>query len=277
MFLKVMTAVGSVSRLSSVASRLQEALAGLAGAVTLAAAYELIHASGLVDPRTLPSAFSVLVQLISVFSDSDFLLAAIDTAAPALSGLALGVAIAVPLGVLLGRCPPCSEAASGTIDILRSLPATALIPVLIFTLGQGFVMKVVLVIYVACWPILLNAMYGARSIDPRTIESALSCRVRGVALWLTVVLPSCGPAIFSGIRYALPVSVVVVIAAEIALGSAEGMGGYLLQQQYSSSYRPDRVFAILLAAGLVAYALNLAGNSLATYFVGWETSRGERQ
>jgi NitT/TauT family transport system permease protein len=137
-------------------------------------------------------------------------------------------------------------------------------------------MKIVVVLYATVWPILFNTMYGIASVDAVAIESARSCRVDGVALWRRVMLPSAAPFIATGIRYALPISIVIVIASEIVVGSPEGIGGYLLQQQANVEYRPDIVYAVLLSAGVVGFALNLAFEAATDRLVGWETRRGEQ-
>jgi NitT/TauT family transport system permease protein len=119
-------------------------------------------------------------------------------------------------------------------------------------------------------------MYGIASVDRIAIESALSCRVTGPALWRRVMLPCAAPFIATGIRYALPIAIVIVIADEIVVGSAEGIGGYLLQQQTSIVWRAESIYAVLLAAGVVGFALNLAMDALCDRYVGWDTRRSEQ-
>ena len=134
--------------------------------------------------------------------------------------------IGIPVGLALGLSPLAERLSRGLVDVLRSLPGTALIPVFMITIGTGDLMKVILVVFVGVWPILFNTMYGIASVDKVAIESALSCRVTGPALWRRVMLPSAAPFIATGIRYALPIAIVIVIADELVVGSPEGIGGY---------------------------------------------------
>jgi NitT/TauT family transport system permease protein len=208
--------------------------------------------------------------------DLEYLQAAFDTLSPALGGLAIASALAIPLGILLGMSPLADRISRGLIDILRSLPGTALIPVFIITLGQGDMMKTALVIYVTAWPILFNTIYGVISVDKIALESGRSCRVEGLDLWRRVVLPSAAPFIATGIRYALPISVVIVIAAELITGSERGIGGYLLLQQSDTVYRPDVIYAVLLTAGVLGFLLNTIMDWACDRLVGWDTRRGEQ-
>ena len=249
---------------------------GVVGAGVLALAYQLVHWSGIVDARVLPSVIAVLAELSRLMLDREFLWAILETVWPALVGLAGACLVGIPAGLALGLSPLAERISRGLVDVLRSLPGTALIPVFMITIGTGDLMKVVLVIFVGVWPILFNTMYGIASVDKTAIESALSCRVRGPALWRRVMLPSAAPLIATGIRYALPIAIVIVIADEIVVGSPEGIGGYLLQQQTNIVWRPEAIYAVLLAAGVVGFVLNLAMDWLCDRFVGWDTRRSEQ-
>ena len=135
---------------------------------------------------------------------------------------------------------------------------------------------ILLVIFVGIWPILFNTMYGIVSVDKVAIESALSCRVSGLALWRRVLLPSAAPFIATGIRYMLPISIVIVIADELVVGTPEGIGGFLLLQQTNVVWRPEVIYAVLLMAGVVGFALNLLMDAVCERLVGWDTRRSEQ-
>lgn len=248
---------------------------GAVGALAVVGLYQAVFWSGAVDERVLPSIVLVLGEIGRLATSPVFLAAIVQTVVPALAGLAIACAVAIPAGLLIGVSPLAKRATRGLIDLMRSLPGTALIPLFIFTIGVGTSMKVALVVYVTVWPILFNTMYGIASVDRVAIESARSCRVNGMALWWRVMLPSAAPFIATGIRYALPISVVIVIASEIVLGAPTGIGGYLLVAKANAVYQPALIYAILLAAGIVGFLLNIVADRLADHLVGWETRRGE--
>ncbi len=249
---------------------------GLVGAGVLALVYQLVHWSGVVDARVLPSILAVLAEMWRLMTDREFMWAVMETVWPALIGLLGACLLGIPVGLALGISPLAERISRGLVDVLRSLPGTALIPVFMITIGTGDLMKVILVVFVGVWPILFNTMYGITSVDKVAIESALSCRVTGPALWRRVMLPSAAPFIATGIRYALPIAIVIVIADELVVGSPEGIGGYLLQQQTNIVWRPEAIYAVLLAAGVVGFVLNLAMDALCERFVGWDMRRSEQ-
>ncbi len=249
---------------------------GLVGAGVLALAYQLVHWSGLVDRRVIPSVTDIIAEMVRLAINPAFLLAVYETVLPALVGLLGACFIGIPLGLLLAISPLTERLSRALVDVMRSLPGTALIPVFMITIGTGEVMKVLLVIYVAIWPILFNTMYGINAVDKVAVESALSCRVNGFALWRRVMLPSAAPFIATGIRYALPIAIVIVIADELVVGSPEGIGGFLLQQQSNVVWQPDVIYAVLLAAGVVGFILNLGIDAVCERYVGWDLRRSEQ-
>ena len=248
---------------------------GIVGAGIVTLCYQIVHWSGVVDQRVLPSVVAIVAEILRLIASGEYLHAVAETVWPALVGLLGACLIGIPVGLLLGLSSLAERVSRVLIDVMRSLPGTALIPVFMITIGTGSVMKVLLVVYVAVWPILFNTMYGIAAVDKIAIESALSCRVTGPALWRRVMLPSAAPFIATGIRYALPIAIVIVIADELVVGSPEGIGGYLLQQQSSIVWRPDVIYAVLLTAGVVGFALNLAMDALCERFVGWDVRRSE--
>lgn len=249
---------------------------GLVGAGAVALCYQLVHWSGVVDQRVLPSVVTVLAEMLQLASNTEFLWAIVETVWPALLGLFGACIIGIPVGLVLGISPLAERISRGVVDVMRSLPGTALIPIFMLTIGTGALMKVVLVVYVGVWPILFNTMYGIAAVDKVAIESALSCRVHGPLLWRRVMLPSAAPFIATGIRYALPIAIVIVIADELIVGSAEGIGGYLMLQQSSMVWRPEVIYAVLLASGVVGFVLNLGMDALCERFVGWDLRRSEQ-
>src|SRR5262249_45261887 len=129
---------------------------GFVGAAVVAFCYQLVHWSNVVDPRVLPSVTTVLAEMGRLSVNPEFLVAVGETLWPALGGLLGACLIGIPLGLLLGISRLADRMSRLLIDIMRSLPGTALIPIFIVTVGQGDVMKVLLVIYIGVWPILFN-------------------------------------------------------------------------------------------------------------------------
>jgi NitT/TauT family transport system permease protein len=228
---------------------------GLIGVAVLVAILEVLTRAELVNPRYLPPASSVLVATARILVDLEFLGDVAATLAAWAVGMAIAVAVAVPLGLALGLSRRSYAAAAAAIDFLRPIPSVALIPLAILLFGRGLDMKVALIVYASSWPILFNAIYGARQVDPVAIETA---RVFGfgrmAVLWRTV-LPSALPFISTGIRVAAAIALILAISAELIAGGSAGVGTWMLVQSQAGSRRED-VYAGIVVAGLLGLAIN---------------------
>jgi len=133
---------------------------GAAGFLAALALWELVARSGLLAEQDLPAATTVLDRTATLLTDGAFLEQLLATLQAWAAGLGLAVLVAVPAGVLLGSWPVAYEAARTVVELLRPIPAVALIPLAILVFGQDLQMKLVLVLYACSWPILFNKIYG---------------------------------------------------------------------------------------------------------------------
>lgn len=170
-------------------------------------------------------------------------------------GLALASAIAVPLGLLLGGSRRSRLAAAATIELLRPIPSVALIPLVILLLGRGLDMKVVLVAYASTWPILVNAIAGARAVDPMAVETARAYGLPRTAILRRVVLPSAAPFAFTGIRIAAAIALIVAVSAELLAGGGLGIGTWLLSVSQAGVAR-ELLYAGIVVTGLLGLAID---------------------
>ena len=245
---------------------------GLIGFAVLAALYEALSRLELVDPKLLPPSTVVLPSAAKMAVSPAFLIELWATMQAVLLGVGIAIAIAVPLGLLIGSYSSVSTATTPIVDFVRSVPGIAIIPLLVLVLGQGISMKICIVVYVTLWPLLFNTIYGVRGVDRVAIETARSFRTSTMQTWLHVILPSSMPLILTGIRLALATGLTVAIAAEITVGTQDGIGYFILLQSYSGAHH-DRIFAAVVLAGLVGFFLNWLTVVATRRWVAWD-SRG---
>ena len=122
------------------------------------------------------------------------------------SGLALAAVFGVVIGLALGLYTPLRRATSPVVDFLRSIPAPALISVMILLLGFGNGMKVTAIAFASFFPILLNTIDGVRGVEPLQLDMA---HVYQLSRWqriTRIVLPAATPQIFAGLRVSLAVA-----------------------------------------------------------------------
>jgi ABC-type nitrate/sulfonate/bicarbonate transport system permease component len=188
-----------------------------------------------------------------------------------LSGYAIAVLLGVGVGVALGLSRPARRAATPLVDFLRAIPPPALIPLGIVVLGVGNTSKIAIIAFVCVWPILLNAIDGAASVEPVRLETA---RVFGLGRWekiRTIVLPSAAPRIFAGMRTSLAAALILMVISEM-VSSTNGIGFFVLSAQ--RTFALTDMWAGILLLGLLGYLLNLALSLLERRVLSWY--RGER-
>jgi len=170
-------------------------------------------------------------------------------------GIAIAVVAGIGIGLLLGLWPLGRRATAPIVDFLRSVPAPALISVMIVLIGFGNGMKVTSIAFAAFFPTLLNTIDGVRGVDLLQIEMAQAYKVRRRDRIVRVVLPAASPQIFAGLRITLGIALAVMVFSEMAAGT-NGLGHFIIFAQ--ETYRIPDMWSGIIVLGLMGYAVNLA-------------------
>ena len=228
---------------------------GLVGAAVVFGLAELLTRAGLVSASYLPPASSILRETVGLFGEREFRTSLWVTVKACLIGLSLSVLVAVPAGLVLGMSPIVHKATSTILEFLRPIPSVALIPLAIMLYGRGTEMKVALVIYACIWPILFNTIYGIRSVDPVATDTARVLGLGKVKTATRVHLRSASPFVYTGVKIASSIAVILVVSAELLAGGRAGIG--ILMSNASSIGDQTRVYALTIVNGLIGLVLNL--------------------
>jgi NitT/TauT family transport system permease protein len=167
-------------------------------------------------------------------------------------GFGIAIATAVPLGLLLAWYRPLADFLNPLLELFRNTAALALLPVFTLLLGIGETSKIAIVTYAAFFPVLLNTMAGAKTVDPLLIRAARTLGLSSPHLFAKVILPAAVPTIFTGIRMA---------------GAKAGLG-YLIVNDQNSFLYPEMYAGILTIAGL-GLVINFALVRLERHFSRW--------
>ncbi|MEV1130494.1 ABC transporter permease [Agromyces sp. NPDC049794] len=244
---------------------------GLAGVLGLIAILEIVSRLGLVDPQFLPPFSTVIMTMIGLFADPSFLMVVGSTLLTWLLGLSISALLGIPLGFLLGLSGRTYRATRTVFELVRTLPAVALIPLVIMIAGNGLEMKLIIAVYAAIWPILFNTIYGVRGTDPKATEMARSFTLGGAEIIRRIVLPSAAPFIATGIRVSSSIVLIVIITVELIAGGATGLGAFISQMRVQGD-RVQEVYAGILVAGLLGLAINVLLGILERRFFSWDTT-----
>ncbi|WP_405177606.1 ABC transporter permease [Nocardia sp. NBC_01377] len=208
---------------------------------------------GLVDKVFLPPFTTVAQAFIDLVQSGEMWTHVSASLNRSLSGFALALVIAVPLGIAIAWYKPVADLLNPILELFRNTAALALLPVFVLILGIGETSKVALVVYASVFPILLNTITGVRTVDPLLIKSAVSLGLTPVRLFQKVILPAAIPSIFTGLRMAAASSILVLLAAEM-VGARAGLG-YLITAAQQNFQIPN-MYAGILAISLLGLSFN---------------------
>jgi NitT/TauT family transport system permease protein len=228
---------------------------GLVGLVCLLALWQLASAVGLFPENYLPPPSVVLPLLVELLTQEEFLRHVIATVLAWAIALGIATAVAIPAGLLLGSIHAVRVATRTVVEFLRPIPSVALIPLAIVLVGSGPETKISLAVYAAVWPILFNTIYALDEIDPLLLDTAKSFGTSRTRVLTSVSLPHAAPFVFTGMRMASAVALIVVISVEYIAGGRLGIGKFTLEAS-SGSGRQDLVLAATLLAGLIGYLID---------------------
>jgi sulfonate transport system permease protein len=216
--------------------------------VLLVVAWEALSRWGVIAPRLLPSPLAVVRAGIAAATTGSLFTHLFVSTARAAAGLLIGCAVGLVLGLATGLSRTLQLLFDGPVQMLRAIPALALVPLVILWFGLGETAKVFIVVITVVFPVYLNTFHGVRSVDPRLVEMARVYGVRGFALYKEVIFPGAMPSILVGFRFALGMAWLVLIVAE-SLGATSGLG-YIAQNAREFMQMDVLVLTIVLWAVL---------------------------
>lgn len=227
---------------------------------------------GWIDPSLLPPPSDVARHVASLPTDPAFWTALGRTIASALLGLLTATVIGVPAGIAIGASPALYRSTRLLVDMGRSFPVVALMPVMVLLLGTTPRMLVVVATLATVWPILLQASYGARSIEPLVRDVARAFRIPARLRFTHVMLPTAAPFIATGIRIAATFALLVTIGVEI-LSATPGLGREIAQAQEGADF--PLVMAYVFYCGLLGLVISSVLSRLERALLAWHASAQE--
>ncbi|NMG49102.1 ABC transporter permease subunit [Azoarcus communis] len=239
----------------------------LIGVVVLLAIWTIMHATRAVDPVLLPSPAEAATAFWTGITEGTLADDFFKTVVRTLWSFAIAVLVAVPLGIVFGASQKFYESIEFAIDFFRSTPASAMFPLFLVIFGVGELTKIAVAAFGAALVILFNVAYGVMGARK---QRQLAARVMGAPRWrvLTdVTLLESMPQVFVGMRSGVSLALVIIIVAEMFIGSTDGLGQRVMNAQMIFDM-PDMYVAII-AAGALGYAMNLVFILAERRFVHW--------
>ncbi|MBX6392431.1 MAG: aliphatic sulfonate ABC transporter permease SsuC [Burkholderiales bacterium] len=228
--------------------------------------WQLSAQTGLLSSRILPAPSSVVEAAWSLAASGELWLHVWVSTLRALTGFAIGGGLGLVFGLLTGSFKPAETLLDTTIQMVRNIPALALIPLVILWFGIDEGAKLFLVATGVFFPVYINTFHGIRSVDKGLIEMARSYGLGGWRLYREVILPGALPSILVGVRFSLGLMWVLLIVAETI--SANSGIGYMTMNAREFLQTDVVLLGILLYAALGKLADVLA-RALERYWLRW--------
>lgn len=248
-------------------------LRGIGGIIVLALICEIISRAGIVNEAFLPPFSVVIGEMFRLFTDPAFLMDIALTVGAWALGITLATVVAVPIGVALGLSGVAYSASRTLIELLRPMPAIALIPLVLLLLGPTLQMKLVVALYAAFWPILFNTIYGVRGVDIRMKEMARSFSLTSRDITWRVVVPGAAPFIATGVRLSSSIVLIIVVTIELVAGGNDGLGAFIATARAVNQV--PQVYAGILVTGILGLVINVGLGWAERRWLGWDaTTRG---
>jgi ABC-type nitrate/sulfonate/bicarbonate transport system permease component len=241
----------------------------LASIVAILALWELLTRAGLLSQTTFPAMSETIAQLFALLGASSFWLAVLDTLKGWALGLAIAIGLGVPLGILIGSSRWLYRAVRVPMEFLRPIPSVALIPLAVLVYGTGLESKVFLAAFACFWPMLIQTIYGVQDADPVAIDTGRSFGLSRLQRMYRIVLPSAVPYIATGLRLTSAIALILAVTAELVIGSA-GLGREINVAQQGGAL--DAMYALIIATGVLGLALNQLSTSVERRVLHWHPS-----
>ncbi|ABI57928.1 nitrate ABC transporter permease [Alkalilimnicola ehrlichii MLHE-1] len=224
--------------------------------------YEMLTGAGSASSSNIPAPSEVLSLAVTELSDPFYDRGSNDkgigtqlahSIGRVLAGYGLAVLVAIPLGFVVGMSPVMQKALNPYIQVLRPISPLAWMPLALYII-QDSVQSAIFVIFIcSVWPILVNTAFGVAGVKKDLLNVARTLQLSPVKTAFSVILPAAAPTILTGMRIAIGISWLVIVAAEMLVG---GTGvGYFVWNQWNNLDLTSVIFAVLMI-GIVGMILD---------------------
>jgi sulfonate transport system permease protein len=234
--------------------------------VALLFLWQWASSAGMLSSRFLPAPRAVLRSFLELSASGELWTHVRISTVRALAGFALGGGLGLALGLLTGSFRWAETLLDTTLQMIRNIPALALIPLVIVWFGIDETAKLFLVALGVFFPVYINTFHGIQSVDRGLLEMGRTYGLLGWPLYREIILPGALPSILVGVRFSLGFMWVMLIVAETI--SARSGIGYMTMNAREFMQTDVMVVGILLYA-LLGKLADLLAKGLERYWLRW--------
>ncbi|MBV8168757.1 MAG: ABC transporter permease [Alphaproteobacteria bacterium] len=231
--------------------RLRAALLASAPLVVLVALWELVYRAGIYSSVLLPAPSEVLHVFLT--QQDELLKHTGASLARVVTGVSLSIVTAIPFGLLVGKYKLIDETTDWTIQIFRSFPPIALIPLAIMFFGIGDKPAIMLIWMASFWPLTISTIFGVKNVERTLLKVARAAHAGDGLVLRKILLPGAMPSILTGLRLAVGAGWLTVVTAEM-MAVRSGLGYMIMYAQVT--FHPDQILAGILIIGAIGLAFD---------------------
>ncbi len=241
-------------------------IASLMMGVALIGLWQFAADSRWISPIFFPSPTRTWTALVNAMTQGEMPQQIMTSLTRMAIGWMLASFAGIVLGAAIGLSPQARAYLGPTLEFLRPLPASAIIPVAIALAGLSEGMVLSVICFGSLWPMLLSTMHGVMNVEPRLMEVAKALRMSRLAVLWKIALPNAMPDILSGLRLGLTIALILTIVCEMLTGRG-GLGQAVLLA--ARSFRSADLFAGVVVLGLIGYVTSLLLTALERHVLRW--------
>ena len=230
-----------------------------------------VRASGLVNPALVPAPHAVAARFADLLLNKGLLYDIGISTRRVFIGVVVGIALAVPVGFLIGWFRTARTLADPLVNFFRALPPIALIPLVIVYFGIDETAKLVILIYASFFSGVIVMYEGVSQTNPLFVRVARTLGANSGEVFAKVIVPLTVPHILTALRVALGVSWATLVASEL-VAAQRGLGAMI--QNASTYFLLDVIYVGIICIGLVALLMDLVLRRVSARFLVWQERTG---
>lgn len=212
--------------------------------------WQMVADAHLISPVFLPGPTAAWHALVAGFADGVVQVKLMGTVERMFYGWFLASLVGVAMGTIIGVSPRARVYLGPTLEFLRPLPSSAVIPVAIALFGLSNRMVIGVIGFGALWPMLLSTVHGFSAVEPRLYEVSRALGMSRLAVIFKIALPSSLPDILAGMRLGLTIALILAVVGEMLTGQ-DGLGNWILLA--ARSFRAADLYAGVILLGMLGY------------------------
>ena len=231
-----------------------KALLGFIGILIFLAVWEVAATLEWINPifTSQPTGWSVRLVELLANPDLGIYEHMVSTLRTLFGGFLIAVVAGIPLGIIIGWLPILDRLTSSLVAVMYGVPYIALLPVIIIWFGIGDTSRIIIVIWAALFPILINTTVGVSNVDRELIGVGRAFCASSRQIFMSIVTPASVPYVVAGLRLAIGRALVAAIVAEFFMASS-GLGYFINAR--SNALDSDSAFGAQVLLSIVGLVL----------------------